>query len=168
MNFIKISVGIFLALAASRFIPHPPNFTSLLALAFYVPVFFGIRFLPVLILCFAITDLFIGMHSLSIFTWGSLIVIGMLTKYFYSGIFSRILGSLLGATIFFIITNYGVWTTSGMYNHTLEGLLLCYTLAIPFFAYSLISTFIFSSIFEGSNKLSSKFNINIITVKLIK
>jgi len=165
MNFIKISVGIFLALSASRFIPHPPNFTSLLALAFYVPVFFGIRFLPVLILCFAITDLFIGMHSLSIFTWGSLIVIGMLTKYFYSGIFSRILGSLLGAMIFFIITNYGVWTTSGMYNHTLEGLLLCYTLAIPFFAYSLISTFIFSSIFEGSNKLSSKFNVNIINNK---
>ena len=159
MSFIKISAGIFLALAASRFIPHPPNFTSLLALAFYVPIFFGIRFLPILILCFAITDLFIGMHSLSIFTWGSLIVIGMLTKYFYSGIFSRILGSLLGATIFFIITNYGVWTTSGMYDYTLEGLLLCYTLAIPFFTYSLISTFIFSSIFEGSNRLISKFNI---------
>jgi len=168
MNFIKISTGIFLVLAASRFVPHPPNFTSLLALAFYVPIFFGIRFLPILILCFAITDLFIGMHSLSIFTWGSLIVIGMLTKFFYSGIFSRILGSLVGATIFFIITNYGVWTTSGMYDHTLEGLLLCYTLAIPFFTYSLISTFIFSSIFEGSSKLSSKFNINIITVKLIK
>jgi len=168
MNFIKISTGIFLVLAASRFVPHPPNFTSLLALAFYVPIFFGIRFLPILILCFAITDLFIGMHSLSIFTWGSLIVIGMLTKFFYSAIFFRILGSLVGATIFFIITNYGVWTTSGMYDHTLEGLLLCYTLAIPFFTYSLISTFIFSSIFEGSSKLSSKFNINIITVKLIK
>ena len=156
MNFIKISVGIFLALAASRFIPHPPNFTSLLALAFYVPIFFGIRFLPILILCFAITDLFIGMHSLSIFTWGSLIVIGMLTRYFYSGIFSRILGSLLGATVFFIITNYGVWTTSGMYNHTLEGLLLCYTLAIPFFAYSLISTVVFSSIIETIYKFQNK------------
>jgi hypothetical protein len=166
MSFIKISVGIFLALAASRFIPHPPNFTSLFALAFYVPIFFGIKFIPVLILCFAITDLFIGIHSLSIFTWGSLIVIGMLTKYFYSGIFSRILGSLLGATIFFIITNYGVWTTSGMYDYTLEGAVLCYTLAIPFFTYSLISTFIFSSIFEASNRLISKFGINTISSKV--
>ena len=140
-------MGIFLALSASRFIPHPPNFTSLLALSFYVPVFFGIKFLPILILSYAITDLFIGMHSLPIFTWGSLIVIALLTKYFYSGIFSRILGALLGATIFFIITNYGVWT-SGVYGYTLKGLILCYSLAIPFFTYSLISTFIFSAIIE--------------------
>ena len=34
-----IFIGIFTSLAASRFIPHPPNFTSLLALSFYVPVF---------------------------------------------------------------------------------------------------------------------------------
>jgi len=159
MNFIKISMGIFLALSASRFIPHPPNFTSLLALSFYVPVFFGIRFLPVLILCFAITDFFIGMHSLVIFTWGSLIMIGAITKYFYSGIFSRVLGSLLGATIFFMVTNFGLWT-SGVYGYTLGGLILCYTLAIPFFAYSLISTFIFSSIFESVYKLKSIINLN--------
>ena len=37
MKYFKISLGIFCALAASRFIPHPPNFTSLLALSFYVP-----------------------------------------------------------------------------------------------------------------------------------
>jgi hypothetical protein len=159
MNYIKISIGIFLSLAASRFIPHPPNFTSLLALAFYVPVFFGIRFLPALVLCFAITDFFIGMHSLAIFTWGSLIMIGAITKYFSSSIYSRISGSLLGATIFFIVTNYGVWT-SGMYGYNLEGLLICYSLAIPFFAYSLISTFVFSSIFESVYKLKSIISLN--------
>ena len=49
MNYLKVSTGIFLALAASRFIPHPPNFTSLLALSFYVPALLGIRYLPALI-----------------------------------------------------------------------------------------------------------------------
>ena len=63
MNYLKISVGIFLALAASRFIPHPPNFTSLMALSFYVPAILGIRYLPALILSFLITDLFIGFHG---------------------------------------------------------------------------------------------------------
>ena len=62
MNYLKISVGILIALAASRFIPHPPNFTSLLALSFYVPAFLGMRFIPALIISFAITDLFIGYH----------------------------------------------------------------------------------------------------------
>ena len=37
----------------------------------------------------------------------------------------------------------------GSYGYTVEGIILCYTLAIPFFAYSLISTFLFSGIIEG-------------------
>ena len=41
MNYLKVSIGIFFALAASRFIPHPPNFTSLIALSFYVPALLG-------------------------------------------------------------------------------------------------------------------------------
>ena len=57
---IKIALGIFLALATSRFVPHPPNFTSLIALSFYVPVFFGIRFIPIVLASFAITDIFFG------------------------------------------------------------------------------------------------------------
>ena len=68
MNYIKISLGIFIALATSRFIPHPPNFTSLLALSFYIPALLGIRYLPALIVSFAITDLFIGFHGTTLFT----------------------------------------------------------------------------------------------------
>ena len=64
MNFIKISIGIFLALAASRFMPHPPNFTSLIAFSFYIPLIFGIKFLPILLLSFVITDFFIGYHAI--------------------------------------------------------------------------------------------------------
>jgi hypothetical protein len=151
MNYLKISIGIFAVLAASRFVPHPPNFTSLLALSFYVPALLGIRYLPALLLSFLITDLFIGFHSLALFTWGSVILIGICSKFFLSTIFSRLAGSLLGACIFFIITNFGVWSM-GSYGYNFEGFLLCYTLAIPFFAYSLISTFIFSAIIETVNK----------------
>ena len=66
MSNFKISVGILLVLATSRFIPHPPNFTSLIALSFYVPTLLGIRYLPALIICFIITDLIIGFHSLTL------------------------------------------------------------------------------------------------------
>jgi hypothetical protein len=67
-----ILIGIFTSLAASRFIPHPPNFTSLIALSFYVPVLLGLRFLPVLLISFAITDIIIGYHSGTHWTWGTL------------------------------------------------------------------------------------------------
>ena len=158
-NYFKVALGIFLALAASRFIPHPPNFTSLLALSFYVPALLGLRFIPVLIISFVITDYFIGFHSVALFTWGSILIIGLASKYFIESITKRICGALLGAVIFFVITNFGVWSF-GSYGYSLEGLITCYTLAIPFFAYSLISTFIFSGIFETFYKL--KFFISFI------
>jgi hypothetical protein len=147
MRYLSIAFGIFIALAASRFIPHPPNFTSLLALSFYVPALLGMRYLPALLISFIITDFFIGFHSSSLFTWGSIIFIGLLSQYFVKTLTLRISGSLIGACLFYLITNFGVWSL-GSYGYSFEGLILCYTLAIPFFAYTIISTFIFSAIIE--------------------
>jgi len=144
---ISICIGIFIALSLSRFIPHPPNFTSLLALSFYVPVIFGLRYLPALLFSFAITDFIIGYHSGTFFTWGSVFLIGLIANYFAKNITTRLTGALVGALIFFVISNFGVWV-SGMYGLTIVGLLNCYTLALPFFAYSIISTTIFSLIIE--------------------
>ena len=147
MNYLKISLGIIAALAASRFIPHPPNFTSLMALSFYVPALLGVRYLPSLLIGFLLTDLVIGFHNVIFFTWGSVVLIALFSKFFTKNILNRIFGSLLGACSFFIITNFGVWTL-GSYAYNFEGLVLNYTLALPFFGYSLISTFIFSTIIE--------------------
>jgi hypothetical protein len=148
MSYLKISIGIFVALAASRFIPHPPNFTSLIALSFYVPAILGIRYLPALIVSFIITDLVIGFHGVTFFTWGSIIVIGLGSKYFTSNIFSRISGALSGVLVFYIVTNFGVWSLGG-YGYTLQGLIACYTLGLPFLGNTLISTILFSSVIEA-------------------
>ena len=142
MQYLKISIGIFLALAASRFVPHPPNFTSLLALSFYVPAILGIRFIPALILSFLITDLIIGFHETILFTWGSVVVIGIISKYFNRSILFRLFGALVGAVIF-IFFNFGVWI-NGLYQYNIAGLITCYTLALPFFGNTLISLIIFS------------------------
>ena len=152
MKYLKITLGIFIALGASRFIPHPPNFTSLLALSFYIPALLGIRYIPAIVVSFIITDLIIGFHDVTFFTWGSIIVIGFLSKFFFINTLYRLSGALLGACLFFLVTNFGIWSL-GSYGYTINGLLLCYTLAIPFFAYSLISTFIFSVIIEAIYKI---------------
>jgi len=161
VNYIKVSLGILLVLSVSRFIPHPPNFTSLLALSFYIPSILGIRYLPALVFSFAITDLVIGFHGVTLFTWGSVILIGLLSKFFISNLTSRISGALIGASLFFLITNFGVWSL-GSYGYNFQGLITCYTLAIPFFAYSLISTLIFSSLIETIFKfLKINFKISV-------
>ena len=147
LNYFKISLCILIALAASRFIPHPPNFTSLLALGFYIPAIFGIKFIPALIISFVITDLIIGFHNTILFTWGSIIIIGLIAKYFSRNTYTRIFGAFFGAILFFIITNFGVWT-NGSYGYSWESLILCYYLALPFFYSSVISTFLFSGVIE--------------------
>ena len=151
MNYFKVFLGIFVVLAASRFIPHPPNFTSLIALSFYIPALIGIRYLPALIVSFVITDFVIGFHSTTLFTWGSVVMIGLGSKYFISSIFTRISGALLGACLFFIITNFGVWSL-GSYGYNFNGLITCYVLAIPFFGYTILSTIIFSMLIETLHK----------------
>tara|TARA_B100001094_G_C18090637_1_gene750214 strand:+ start:793 stop:1278 length:486 start_codon:yes stop_codon:yes gene_type:complete len=147
MRYLKAFLGIFLVLAASRFIPHPPNFTSLIALSFYIPAFFGLIYIPLVILSFLITDIFIGFHNLTLFTWGSVLLIGLISKYFLNTIYLRIGGALLGAVIFFIITNFGVWII-GDYSLDFKGFIECYFLAIPFFGYTVISTIVFSFLIE--------------------
>ena len=117
-----------------------------------MPALLGLRFLPILVISFVITDLIIGFHGTILFTWGSIIFIGLGSQFFRSSILSRISGSLLGAFLFFIITNFGVWST-GFYGFTFSGLISCYILAIPFFTYNVISTFLFSTLIETINYL---------------
>jgi len=118
-----------------------------MALSFYVPALLGVWYLPVLIFSFLITDLFIGFHSITLFTWGSVIIIGLSAKFSLTSKLSRIIEALMGAIIFLGITNFGVWSL-GSYGYTVESLLICNTLALPFFGKTLVSTIIFSAIIE--------------------
>ena len=138
-KFILIS---FLSIIISRLLPHPPNFTSTIAVAFYLPALFGAKFIIVALSAFIISDLVLGLHSLVFFTWGSLFLIAYYAKYFKKFYF-RILGVSLSCIIFFLVSNFGVWTSSDLYTKNLEGLITCYTMAIPFLQSSLIGTIIF-------------------------
>ena len=105
MNLTKITLLTLFSIALTRFIPHPPNFTSLIAISFYIPLIFGTIYMPIVLFSFVITDIFIGFHNVLFFTWGSVVIIGLLSKYFASlGFKFRILGALSGAILFFIVT----------------------------------------------------------------
>ena len=62
-ELFKIYPNNLIALSASRFVPHPPNFTSLIALSFYLPAFFGRKSIGVLVIAYALTDFIIGFHN---------------------------------------------------------------------------------------------------------
>lgn len=48
--------------------------------------------------------------------------------------------TVLGPTSFFLVSNYGVWATSGMYPRTPGGLGACYVAGLPFYRNDVIST----------------------------
>ena len=84
MKFVIASMSIFGVLACSRLIPHPPNFTSLLALSFYVPVFLGLSYLPVLLIGFVFASVTIWnaeLRFLQSFSWIIGAVFSSITYY---------------------------------------------------------------------------------------
>lgn len=47
---------------------------------------------------------------------------------------------VLGPTSFFVLSNFAVWLTSGMYAKTWGGLVTCYAAAVPFYRNDVLST----------------------------
>ena len=71
-------------------------------------------------------------------------------------------GSLAGAVYFFLASNFMVWVGGGWdinnqpYPRSFSGLMLCYSEALPFFKWSVLSTLLFNGIFFGSFYLLGK------------
>ena len=141
-----LPICLILVLSFSRLIPHPWNFTPILAVGIFSGFYFKnfILSLFIVILSMFIGDLFLGFHSTMFFTYISLalaVVIGLFIKHFK---FTEILFSGLASSVcYFIITNFGAWLTLEMYEKNFAGLLQSYVLAIPFFHNTLISTFLY-------------------------
>ena len=143
---LKVLIGFFITVMIFRYFPHLPNFTPVLAMTFYGTLIFGRSSLVYIVLAYAVSDLFIGFHNQLIWTWGSLFLIGFIGPYFKS-LFGRFAGVFLSSLIFFMFTNLGVFL-SGYYGFGFESLILCYTLAIPFFTNTFLSTIIFTILIE--------------------
>jgi len=141
-------ITLILILALSRLIPHPPNFTPIIAVAILSGYFFKNLYFSflVLIASMVIADFFIGFYDNMFVVYLSLMLITFTfyragSKLNYKSLF---LFSLFGSLIFFVITNFGVWALGNLYEKNLKGLIDCYILAIPFFGNTFLSTLIFA------------------------
>jgi hypothetical protein len=64
--------------------------------------------------------------------------------------------SLIASVLFFVVTNFGCWLWFNMYEHTVAGLLNCYTQALPFFRYTLAGDLVFACVLFGGYCLSTQ------------
>jgi hypothetical protein len=151
---------LIIILAFSRIIPHPANFTPILGMAVFAGTVFDKKIFSFLIplLAMILSDLFLGFHSDIVIIYFAICLNVAIGIYFINKIsYFKIFVSLVsGSLVFFIITNFAVWFSSGMYTYSLERLLTCYTMALPFLQNTIISTILYGVgaffIFELSNK----------------
>ena len=163
-----------------RLTPHLPNFTPVSAIAIFSGVYLKKRYALLLsLLSLVISDyllLYINpfadpvidithiypvtalVHSTTGYVWGSILISGLIGLWLrkHQKPSNIIAATLIASFQFFIITNFGVWATSGMYSHDLNGLVQCYLLGIPFFRYTLLGDLFYTGMFFVIYYLSNK------------
>lgn len=152
IGIVLVVLGVVL-----RLIPHVPNFAPIGAIALFAGAILGWRialWLP--LSAMILSDLVIGFYPGIGYTWGSFVLIvlfGMMLRK-NNMLVKTAFGGFASATIFFIVSNFGVWASSGMYQHTFAGIIQCYTMALPFFRMTLVSDLFFSGVLFGTYALA--------------
>ncbi len=150
-----VIISFIVVAAILRLLPHLPNVTPITAMALFSGVYFTNKkyafILP--LLAMFLSDIFLGFSSITLFVYGAFILVS------YIGFSSKkvsIKTILISSVSFFVITNFGVWLIG--YPKTLNGLIECYTLAIPFFRNSLLGDFFFAGVmYYGFEFVSNKY-----------
>ncbi len=161
-------IGIVLAAVIYRIIPHPFNFTPIIAMALFSGAKFSSKSLGLLIPLAAmlLSDVFLGLHQTMLFVYGALALIvatGFVLKKRQLASLPKgraftnvIVATFFSTGLFFIITNFGSWLVSDFYPKSITGLTESYLAAIPFLQNSLAGNLFFSSLFFGGFYLAEK------------
>ena len=150
-----IAAALMLSIGA-RLLSPAPNFIPMGAFALFVGASLGYKSKWLLFLPFgamAVSDLFIGLYDwkLMAVVYASFLVYGILGmiagKQKQPG--KIFLATVTGSLVFYLTTNAAVWIFSPWYPHNLQGLLLSYTLALPFFKMTLLGDVFYAAVFFG-------------------
>src|SRR3989344_1146957 len=119
-----------------RLIPHEANFVPVGAISLFAGIYAPKKYAWLIVaLVMVVSDLILGFHSVIPWVYGSyllIVLLGILVRKKVN-LGTILASSLFASVIFFVVTNFGVWVSGGMYTRDLQGLVECFTLAIPFF-----------------------------------
>ena len=146
-------LGLIVAAAVTRILPHPWNFTPVGAVALFAGAHLRSRrrAYVVPLAAMLMSDLVIGLHPLMPVVYACFaLTVGI------GGVLRgrRTLLPIAGATLassvlFFVVTNLAVWAVGGWYPLNLSGLLACYVAGIPYFRNTLLGDALYSALLFG-------------------
>ena len=144
--------------AALRLVPHPPNFTPIGAMALFSGAYLGRRALAFVapLGAMLLSDALLGFYSgfwITYLAIGLVVLIGWLALSRVSPL--RVGAAAIASSItFFLVSNFGTWTLSGMYPHSGPGLAACYLAAIPFFQNTLAGDLFYATLLFGGFRIA--------------
>jgi hypothetical protein len=156
-------VGMTLAAAATRLVPHLPNFTPIAAMALFGGAHFASPLAAVAVPLSAmfLSDLLLGfgLHPVMPFVYGSFAITVCLGRWLRSrrSPHAIALAAVSGSVIFFVVTNLGVWLVGDLYPRTFDGLATCYIAAIPFFRNTLAGDAGYTLVLFGGFALAQRY-----------
>lgn len=157
---VIIPAGLILAVAATRLLPHPPNFTPVMSVALFGSAVFMNRFagIGVAIAAMAVSNVILGSHSTWAFVYGAMVLTGILgfTLRQKRSPLKIAAVSLAGSLVFFVVSNLGVFIMQDLYPKTAAGLVACYTMALPFFKNTLAGDFLFTGVLFATHYLLTR------------
>ena len=163
MNRLIIAAIIIFA-AFTRIMPHPPNFTPIIAMGLFGGAYLKDKrwALLVPVCAMLLADVFLGFHGTMIWVYGSLIIITTIGFLLKRGVTLKngAIATIGGSLLFFLVTNFGVWASGSFYPKNVEGLISCYAAGIPFFGNTLGGSIFYSSLmFVGYEQVRTYFPI---------
>lgn len=164
-----IIVGMILLAAASRFvvigIPALANFSPVGAMALFGGAYFAKKqwafIIPMLTLWLSnliLNNVFykqyfptfsFGFDTGVFLSFALVVAIGIMTLKKVN-LQNLLIANILGVLGFFFVSNFFVWLGGKMYAPTMEGLVTCYTMGLPFLRNTLLSSLVFSAIMFGA------------------
>jgi hypothetical protein len=152
-NGKRLWIAMVVLCAIARVLPHPWNFTPLMAIGLFTGILVTLSAL-------ALSDLVLGFHSGFWFVYGAALVAVLFGRITRNRGASAITAAALASSLsFFLITNFMVWATSGMYPVTLTGLAACFTAAIPFYQNQVVGDALYTlALFGGYALLKRGFH----------
>ena len=150
-----VVLGMIFLAVATRLLPHPSNFAPITGIALFAAANLDRKFLAFLLplFCLFTTDLILGISWINLFVYGAFGMISFIGMQVKKVAVGTVLGSSL---LFFIVSNFGVWLL--YYPTTLEGLIACFTLAIPFFGNTIVGDLVYTAVlFYGFSTIKNTY-----------
>lgn len=159
MNKLINPLLIILFAVLIRLMPHLPNFAPIGAMALFGGVYLSKKYaLFVTLIALFVSDIFLGFHETMVFVYGSFLLTGIIGLWIkdHKNTKNIVLGAFVSSSLFFLITNFGVWIMGNWYPKNMAGLAECFTLALPFFRNTILGDLFYTGLFFSSYEIMLK------------